>query len=67
MYKSQNWEEDDDWCEMLLMSAEASFELNDTESGKQKIQNILKFFPKHEKALEKKKEWSSGWFSWLKK
>ena len=67
MYANENWEEDDDWIEMMLMSAEASFELSDQETAKQKIQAILKLFPKHEKALEKKKAWGSGWLGWLKK
>lgn len=67
MYSTENWEEDDDWVEIQLMSAEALFALNDREREKQKIEEILKLFPTNEKALEKKKEWSKGWFGWLKK
>ncbi|AIM36492.1 hypothetical protein KO02_07095 [Sphingobacterium sp. ML3W] len=67
MYSSENWEEDDDWNEMTFMSAEASFAIGAGEVAKEKIQAILKLFPKDEKALEKKKAWSSGWFGWLKK
>ncbi|MNR41344.1 hypothetical protein D3C85_1597220 [compost metagenome] len=67
MYVAENWEEDDDWAEMTLMSAEASFELGDQEIAKEKAQSILKIFPKHVKAIEKKKAWGSGWFGWLKK
>ncbi|UIR57049.1 hypothetical protein LZQ00_04360 [Sphingobacterium sp. SRCM116780] len=67
LYDSENWEEDDDWKEIVLLSAEASFKLGLNDQAKEKIQTILKLFPRDEKALQKKKEWGSGWFGWLKK